>query len=75
MSWVGSGPSFPKESPDGTNPGWSKDGKKCTLPVLLDAGHEYELRLNSHNHVNFQSKWGIPLEPVVYKFRTRDADK
>ncbi|HEX4145705.1 MAG TPA: M56 family metallopeptidase [Pirellulales bacterium] len=73
MSWTGSGPNFPKESPDGKKPGWSKDGKTCTLPVLLEAGHEYELGLNSLNHINFQSKWGVPLEPVGYKFHTTAA--
>jgi beta-lactamase regulating signal transducer with metallopeptidase domain len=73
MSWTGGGASFPKDRPDGKMPSWSKDGRTCTLPALLEAGHEYELGLNSLSHNNFQSKWGIPLEPVVYKFRTRDA--
>jgi beta-lactamase regulating signal transducer with metallopeptidase domain len=73
MSWTGGGPRFPKDSPDGKKPSWSKDGRKCTLPVLLEPGHEYELGLNSLKHINFQSKWGMPLEPIVYKFRTRDA--
>lgn len=73
MSWTGGGLGFPKDSPDGKKPSWSKDGRTCTLPVLLDPGHGYELGLNSLKHINFQSKWGIPLEPIVYKFRTRDA--
>ncbi len=75
MSWTGGGPGFPKDSPDGKKPSWSKDGRTCTLPVLLDPGHGYELGLNSLKHINFQSKWGMPLEPTVYKFRTRDAKK
>jgi hypothetical protein len=73
MSWTGSGPSFPSESPDGKKATWSKDRKQCTLPVTLEAGHEYELGLNSRKHINFQSKWGVALEPIVYKFRTQDA--
>jgi len=73
MSRTGGGPSFPKDSPDGKRPNWSKDGKTCTLPVSLEPEHEYELGLNSLTHINFQSKWGVPLEPIVYKFRTRDA--
>lgn len=75
MSWTGGGPGFPKDSPDGKKPSWSKDGRTCALPVLLEPGHEYELGINSLKHINFQSKWGIPLEPIVYKFRTRDAKK
>jgi beta-lactamase regulating signal transducer with metallopeptidase domain len=74
MSWTGGGPSFPKDAPDGKRPGWSNDGKTCTLPVSLEPGHEYELGLNSLKHINFQSKWGMPLEPIVYKFRTRAAN-
>jgi hypothetical protein len=73
MSWTGGGPNFPQESPDGKKATWSKDGRKCTLPVLLEAGHDYELGINSTWHINFQSKWGVPSEPIVYKFRTRDA--
>jgi beta-lactamase regulating signal transducer with metallopeptidase domain len=73
MSWTGGGAGMPKDAPDGKRPGWSSDGKTCTLPVSLEPGHNYELGLNSPQHINFQSKWGIPLEPIVYKFRTRDA--
>jgi beta-lactamase regulating signal transducer with metallopeptidase domain len=73
MSWTGSGLSFPQDNPDGEKASWSEDRKQCTLPVVLEAGHEYELGLNSLKHINFQSKWGIPLEPVDYKFRTKAA--
>jgi hypothetical protein len=71
MSWTGGGPSFPNSSPDGKKGTWSTDGKTCLLPVLLESGHDYEIGLNSLHHINFQSKWGVPLEPVVYRFRTR----
>lgn len=72
MSWTGGGPSFPK-LPSGEKPAWSADGLTCTLPVSLEAEHEYQLSLNSESHINFQSKWGVPLEPVSYKFRTGKA--
>ena len=69
MSWTGGGDLFPK-LPEGTKAKWSKDGKICTLPVSLEPNHEYKLGFNSLNHNNFQSKWGVPLKPVLYTFRT-----
>jgi len=45
------------------------------LPVTLEPGHEYRLGFNSPSHINFQTEWGVPLEPVVYKFSTRRAEK
>lgn len=70
MSWTGGGPDFPNLA-DGKKAAWSKDERTCTLPVALEPDHDYELGLNSASHINFQSKWGVPLEPVVYKFHTR----
>jgi RNA polymerase sigma-70 factor (ECF subfamily) len=72
ISWTGGGPQFPKLVP-GKGPTWSSDRRTCTLPVALEPGHNYELWLNSLSHINFQSEWGVPLEPVEYKFRTRGA--
>jgi beta-lactamase regulating signal transducer with metallopeptidase domain len=72
MSWTGSGPNFPK-LPEGKEPTWSSDGLTCTLPVALEAGHDYRLGLNSQSFMNFQSAAGVALKPVVYKFRTRGA--
>jgi len=69
MSWSGGGDLFPK-LPEGAKPKWSKDGKTCTLPVSLEPNHEYKLGFNSLNHNNFRSKWGVPLKPVLYTFRT-----
>ena len=68
-SWTGGGPTFPT-IPQGESPSWSRDGKTCTLPVELKPGMQYELGLNSLNHKNFASKWGVPLEPVRYSFQT-----
>lgn len=69
MSWTGGGERFP-EVPEGKGPRWSKDRRTCTLPVSLQADHEYRLGLNSKSHKNFQSRWGVPLTPVVYEFKT-----
>jgi RNA polymerase sigma-70 factor (ECF subfamily) len=69
MSWTGGGASFPK-IPEGQKAQWSADGRTCTLPVSLEPNHDYQLGLNSPRHINFQSEWGVPLEPVVYRFRT-----
>ena len=69
MSWTGVGENFP-EIPDGQQPKWSKDGLTCTLPVRLQPDHDYRLGLNSLSHLNFESKWGVPLPPVVYTFHT-----
>lgn len=72
MSWTGGGPAFPKLA-EGKKPAWSADGLTCTLPVVLEPGHDYQLGLNSPSHKNFQSKAGVPLEPVIYRFRTSGA--
>ena len=74
MSWTGGGASMPK-TPSDKGPSWSKDGKTCTLPVLFKPSHDYRLGLNDLMHNNFQSVWGIPLEPVEYRFHTREAAK
>ena len=49
--------------------------KPVPFPVLLEAGHDYQIGLNSLNDINFQSKWGVSLEPVVYEFRTSSSAK
>ena len=69
MSWTGGGESFPKLSKD-QKAQWSNDGLTCTLPVSLLPNHDYRIGLNSLSHNNFQSKWGVPLVPVEYSFRT-----
>jgi len=73
FSWTGEGgPNFPKAT---GRPRWSKDHKTCVLPVKLEPGSDYELGLNSPSFKNFQSRSGVPLEPVVYQFTTRDIAK
>ncbi len=72
MSWTGGGEKHPTQYVD-KKPSWSSDMKTCTLPVKLEPDHEYEIGLNNLYAINFQSKWGVPMEPVVYKFKTRGA--
>ncbi len=69
MSWVGGGASFPEGLAD-EKPKWTSDGRTCILPVTLKPDNQYKLGLNSLQHVNFQSKWGVPLSPVNYEFKT-----
>ena len=65
------GPSFPS-CRRAKKPSWSEDRKTCVLPVELEPGRYYRLGLNSQSFKNFQSEGGVPLEPVVYSFKTRD---
>jgi hypothetical protein len=71
FSWTSDGGGYPKV-PQGKGPHWTEDRKTCVLPVELKPGQEYRMGLNSPQHKNFQSEAGLPLEPVEYRFRTRD---
>jgi len=70
FSWTGGGAEFPP-NPEGKKPSWSTDRKTCILPVQLEPNHSYRLGLNSPSHKNFQSAGGVPLDPVVYTFKTK----
>jgi RNA polymerase sigma-70 factor (ECF subfamily) len=72
MTWTGKPSLAPMVAP-GKAAGWSVDSLTCTLPVKLEPGRAYELELNDINHTNFQTKWGVPLKPVAYRFHTRAA--
>lgn len=74
MSWTGGGEAFPNLSKV-QKAQWSDDGRTCTLPVSLLPNHEYRMGLNSLGHNNFQSKWGVPLQPVEYSFRTTPREE
>jgi len=69
FSWVGGGPNFPN-APPGKRVYWTPDKKTCVHPVQLKPGWEYRLGLNSRSYTNFRSAEGVPLEPVVYSFKT-----
>ena len=69
MSWCGADELL-DDSDDDRKAHWSTDSRTCTLPVKLEPDHEYVISLNSLDHINFQSRWGVPLAPVIYKFKT-----
>ena len=70
FSWTGGGPTFPP-APEGKRPYWTEDGKTCVLPVQLQPGAQYRVGLNSQSAKNFQSAFGVPLDPVPYTFKTK----
>ena len=69
FSWTGGGEEYPP-IPEGQGPSWTEDRRTCILPVRLEPGRQYRLGLNSPSHRNFQSAAGIPLDPIIYTFRT-----
>ncbi|MFH1147946.1 MAG: RNA polymerase sigma factor, partial [Pseudomonadota bacterium] len=68
-SWTGGGAEYPTV-PEGERPHWTEDRRTCILPVLLQPNRQYRLGLNSPSNRNFQSAAGVPLDPVIYTFRT-----
>jgi hypothetical protein len=73
MSWTGGGPEYP-QTPEGKRASWTADRKTCVLPVQLEPNHSYRLGLNSRSYKNFQSADGVPLDPVVYTFKTKGRE-
>jgi hypothetical protein len=71
FSWTGGGSDFPK-SPEGKSPYWTADHKTCVLPVALEPGKTYRFGLNSPSYKSFESKGGVPLDPVRITFTTRN---
>ena len=67
FSWTGGGDSYPETTGP---PQWNEDKTVCTIPVKLKPKWTYRLGLNSKHAVNFQSAYGIPLEPVAYTITT-----
>jgi hypothetical protein len=65
MSWTGDVPAA-----EGQRARWSRDARTCIMPVELEPGTSYAMGLNSPSHINFQSKWGVPLEAVRFEFTT-----
>jgi beta-lactamase regulating signal transducer with metallopeptidase domain len=63
------GADYPK-GPAGKRAYWTEDKKTCVLPVELKPGMTYRLSLNAPEYKNFQSAGGVPLEPLVYTFKT-----
>ena len=66
-SFVGGGPTFPTI----TGKGEWRTSQECVLPVQLEPNRTYTVGLNSQDRfMNFMSAWGVPLEPVVWRFST-----
>ncbi|MEO0529572.1 MAG: Ig-like domain-containing protein, partial [Planctomycetota bacterium] len=68
MSWVKTGGWWPGY--DGGRARWSRDGKTCTLPVELEPDATYEVSLNGSRYINFQSRYGVPIETTIWSFTT-----
>ena len=71
MSWVGSGPAFPRLA-EGKQFHW-QDKRTCVFPVKLYGAHYYHVGLNSPAYHNFQSEAGVPAAPSALSFTTKGA--
>jgi hypothetical protein len=65
FSFVGDAKQMPKTT---ATPWWGSDGKSLTLPVKLEAGKRYTLRLNSLQFHGFMSAEGYAMDPVEWTF-------
>jgi hypothetical protein len=64
-----------EQVPKSTGPvGYDATRKVFTMPVQLQPGQEYRFGLNAEKFLGFRSEEGIPLAPVVVRFKTRQAD-
>ena len=66
-SWIGGGETFPRTNGE---PRWT-DERTSVFPVELESGREYVIRINPPNRRGFQSKEGVPVPPLLYKFSTQ----
>lgn len=65
-SFTGGGPSFPKVA---GKPSW-RSARECVLPVQVEAGRAYTVRVNSATNTGFRSSSGTPATPFVLSFTT-----
>ena len=76
QSWSVVGIGSLDQHPKSAGPvGYDAARKVFTMPVALEPNKEYVFGLNSEQYHNFQSEPGIPLAPVVVRFKTKPADK
>ena len=61
----------PDTSPRATGTYQWIDDQTCELPVGLESGREYTLRINVPNRPGFRSKEGVPTQTFLYKFSTQ----
>lgn len=66
-SMVGGGPNFPEVT---GRCGYDSSKTTWTVPVKLKPNWQYTYRLNSGKFQSFQSREGVPLEPVKVAFET-----
>jgi len=60
------------QMPKGTGPvGYDAARRVFTMPVQLQPGKEYRFGLNAEQFLGFRSAEGIPLAPIVVRFKTR----
>lgn len=59
--------------PDMERARWFNNQMSCVVPVKLKPGVEYAISLNGPRDKNFKSISGVPLEPVVWRFKTVGA--
>lgn len=71
MSWVGSGPEWPKMRANATF-GWL-DKRTCVMPVTLRPGHFYRIGINSKVYRNFRGENGVPVTASAITFSTSGA--
>jgi hypothetical protein len=72
-SWTACCPGYPSNYPTISQckkAFWTEDHKTCVLPVELKPDWQYRLGLNSPFYQGFRSASGVPLEPVIYTFKT-----
>ncbi len=55
--------------------GYDAARKVFTAPVQLQPGKEYLFGLNAEKFLGFYSEEGIPLAPIVVRFKTKQADR
>lgn len=73
-SWslVGGGDEFPEIT---SKPSYDSSRTTWTVPMRLKPSWSYRFQLNSPRFRGFRSARGVPLEPVVVRFRTGGARK
>jgi hypothetical protein len=66
----------PSEVPRSTGSvGYDAQRRVFTMPVELEAGREYRFGLNAEGYLGFSSEEGVPLAPVVVRFKTKGAGR
>jgi RNA polymerase sigma-70 factor (ECF subfamily) len=55
------------------DPHYEADGRTCVLPVKMEPGKTYTIRLNTEDYSNFRDAAGRPATPYVLQFATRQT--